>query len=168
MPSGSSVCRTQLALVADDKAAHLYDLASGKRTDCLHGHLDWGFAAAWHPGGNLLATGNQDCTTRLWDTRQTRESIAVLPASVGAVRSCRFSSDGKFLAVAEPIDFVHVYDVEGGLCAHQTIDFFGEISGISFTPEGEALMVGVPDQDYTSTLCFLREDLHDKRCQETG
>ena len=148
-------------MVADDKAVHLFDLTSGKETQCMHGHLDWGFAAAWHPGGQLLASGNQDCTTRLWDIRQPKESIAVLPASIGAIRSCRFSSDGRYLACAEPIDFVHIYDVENGLTTHQDIDFFGEISGVSFTPGGEMLMVGIPDQDYTSTLCFLRKDLHE-------
>lgn len=33
---------------------------------------------------------------------------------MGAVRSLRFSSDGRFLAMAEPADFVHVFDVKSG------------------------------------------------------
>ena len=36
------------------------------------------------------------------------------------------------MAVAEPADFVHVYDVKSGYENEQEIDFFGEISGISF------------------------------------
>jgi WD40 repeat protein len=135
----------------------LFDITSGREICSMHGHLDWGFAAAWHPGGHLLATGNQDCTTRLWDVRRPSECIAVLPALMGSVRTCRFSPDGASLAVAEPADFVHVYDIEGGLCSCQTIDIFGEISGISFTPGSEALYVASPDHEYPSTLCYKRQ-----------
>lgn len=40
----------------------------------------------------------------------TRGSLAVLKGRMGAVRSLRFSPDGRFLAVAEPADFVTLYD----------------------------------------------------------
>lgn len=33
---------------------------------------------------------------------------------MGAIRSLRFSPDGRFLAMAEPADFVHIYDVQAG------------------------------------------------------
>jgi hypothetical protein len=33
---------------------------------------------------------------------------------MGAIRSLRFSADGRFLAAAEPADFVHVYDAAKG------------------------------------------------------
>ena len=56
----------------------------------------------------------QDTTTRVWDIRQPGKSLVVLSGRMGAVRSLRFSSDGRFLAMAEPADFVHLFDVEGG------------------------------------------------------
>lgn len=56
----------------------------------------------------------QDTTTRIWDIRQPGKSLAVLNGRMGAVRSLRFSSDGRFLAMAEPADFVHVFDVKAG------------------------------------------------------
>ena len=39
-------------------------------------------------------------------------SLYLLRSSVGAVRSLRFSPCGSFLAAAESIDFVRLYDVD--------------------------------------------------------
>ena len=75
---------------------------------------------------------------------------------MGAVRSLRFSSDGAFLAAAEPADFVHVYDVNASFTKKQTLDHFGETAGVSFSPCGEALFVGVADLTYGSVLEFER------------
>lgn len=61
-----------------------------------------------------LLADMQDTTTRIWDIRQPGKSLAVLSGRMGAVRSLRFSSDGRFLAMAEPADFVHVFDVKAG------------------------------------------------------
>jgi WD40 repeat protein len=47
------------AVVGDDPDTSLADLSSGLTVMTLKGHRDFSFAAAWHPGGHLLATGNQ-------------------------------------------------------------------------------------------------------------
>ena len=54
-PDGSGL----LAVVGDDPATLLLDSKTGNRVHTLEGHLDYSFAAAWHPSGTLLATGNQ-------------------------------------------------------------------------------------------------------------
>lgn len=54
-PGGSGL----LAVVGDDPATLLLDAKTGNRVHTLEGHLDYSFAAAWHPSGILLATGNQ-------------------------------------------------------------------------------------------------------------
>ena len=51
---------------------------------------------------------------RIWDIRRPEQSVKVLKGKVGAIRSLRYSSDGRWLAAAEPMDFVHVYDVHDG------------------------------------------------------
>ncbi len=63
---------------------------------------------------SLTSAYAQDTTTRIWDIRQPGKSLAVLSGRMGAVRSLRFSSDGRFLAMAEPADFVHVFNVKAG------------------------------------------------------
>lgn len=147
---------TLAAVVGDAKEAWVVDTRSGKLVQTCEGHLDFSFAAAWHPDGVRFATGNQDTTARVWDIRHTGQSLAVLRGKMGAVRSLRFSSDGAFLAAAEPADFVHLYDVNSGFTKKQTLDHFGETAGVSFSPCGEALFVGVADLTYGSVLEFER------------
>ncbi|XP_047979953.1 uncharacterized WD repeat-containing protein C2A9.03-like isoform X1 [Salvia hispanica] len=145
-----------LAVLGDSPECLLADAQSGKVVSNLKGHLDYSFASAWHPDGNILATGNQDTTCRLWDVRNLSESVQVLKGRMGAIRAIRFTSDGRFMAMAEPADFVHVFDTKSDYAAGQEIDLFGEIAGISFSPDADALFVGVSDRTYGSLLEFNR------------
>ena len=146
-----------VAIVGDDPAALLADGASGRAVARLAGHADYSFAAAWHPGGTLLATGNQDTTARVWDVRRLGgPALATLAGAMGAVRSLRWSPDGRFLAAAEPADFVRVFDAAAGFERAQEIDLFGEVAGIAFSPGGDRFFVGVSDATYSSLLQFNR------------
>ncbi|KAE9609030.1 putative transcription factor WD40-like family [Lupinus albus] len=145
-----------LAVLGDSTECLIADANTGKVTASLKGHLDYSFASAWHPDGQILATGNQDTTCRLWDIRNLSQSIAVLKGRMGAIRALSFTSDGRFLAMAEPADFVHIFDSKSGYAQGQEIDLFGEIAGISFSPDTEALFVGIADRTYGSLLEFTR------------
>ncbi|CAM0906842.1 unnamed protein product [Alopecurus aequalis] len=149
-----------LAVLGDSSDCLIADAQSGQEIATLKGHLDYSFSSAWHPGGHVLATGNQDKTCRLWDMRNLSASFAVLRGRIGAVRGLRFSSDGQFLAMAEAADFVHVYDARACYTAVQEIDLFGEIAGVAFSPDTDALFVGVADRTYGSLLEFSRR----RRC----
>ncbi|GIL91285.1 hypothetical protein Vretimale_9993 [Volvox reticuliferus] len=145
------------AVVGDDPDTLLTDVHNGTTVARLHGHQDFSFAAAWHPGGVLLATGNQDTTTLLWDVRKTNEPLTRLAGRMGAIRSLRFTPDGRFLAMSEPADFVHIYDVASGFQDCQEHDFFGEIAGIAFTPDSSSLFVGISDLVYASLMQLERQ-----------
>ncbi|XP_066330904.1 uncharacterized WD repeat-containing protein C2A9.03-like isoform X1 [Miscanthus floridulus] len=144
------------AIVGDNPDGLLIDANSGKTVHELHGHLDYSFASAWNPDGRTFATGNQDKTCRVWDIRNLSKSVAVLGGNIGAIRSIRYTSDGKFMAMTEPADFIHIFDVESGYSRKQELDFFGEIAGISFSPDTEALFVGVHDRVFSCLLEFNR------------
>ena len=48
-----------VAVVGDHPEAQLREAGTGNLVSRLMGHADFSFAAAWHPAGHLLATGNQ-------------------------------------------------------------------------------------------------------------
>uniref|UniRef100_A0A453RVX6 Uncharacterized protein n=5 Tax=Triticinae TaxID=1648030 RepID=A0A453RVX6_AEGTS len=151
---------TLFAVLGDHEDGLVVDPKCGKPIGKVRGHLDYSFSSAWHPDGNILATGSQDTTCRLWDIRNLSQSLAVLGGRLGSIRCIKFSSDGRFLATAEPIDFVHIYDCFADYGKSHEIDFFGEIAGLSFSPDTEAFYIGVADQTYGGLMEFKRRHQH--------
>ncbi|XP_044479522.1 uncharacterized WD repeat-containing protein C2A9.03-like [Mangifera indica] len=141
-------------VVGDHQHALLVDSQNGKTVATVVGHQDYSFASSWHPDGRIFATGNQDKTCRVWDIRKLSVPVATLKGNLGAIRSVRFSSNGQFMVVAEPADFVHVYSTKGDFKVQQEIDFFGEISGVSLSPDDESLFIGIWDRTYASLLQY--------------
>ena len=152
---------SKLAVVAgDEKPIQVIDGDNGDRVAHLHGHEDYSFATGWHPNGRVFATGSQDGTCRVWDVRNMSQSVSVLGAHIGPVRSLRFSSCGRFLVMAEPRDFVHIFDYNRGeLDSCQEIDLFGEIAGIALTPAAEGLFIAISDRLYSSLLEYKRRSV---------
>ena len=147
-PSGSVLC-----LVGDTCEVSLVDRKSSSLITNLKGHLDFSFCSSWS-GDNLLCTGSQDGTCRVWDIRNPGTSLACLGSLLGAVRSANFSQDGRYLAFSEPADFVHVYDVKSGLRECQLLDFFGNISGLAFSPDSSKLSVSLADTMFGCLVDF--------------
>ncbi|KAL8721988.1 MAG: hypothetical protein Q9225_001423, partial [Loekoesia sp. 1 TL-2023] len=136
-------------LVRDAKHPLLVEADTGKRIGKLSGHSDFGFACDWSDDGIHFATGAQDGLVNIFDARQWRKPMRTLTAELGGVRSLAFSPAGSgnpVLVMAESADFVHVVDAVR-FDRKQTIDFFGEIAGVSFEGEGERFWVGVGDPD---------------------
>lgn len=145
------------AVVGDDPVVCIVDLLAGRTALRLKGHRDYAFAAAWHPGGSYLATGNQDGTTMVWDVRAPGAALAAMPGQLGAVRALRWSADGRFLVASEPADYVHIYEMEAGVAQQvQEVDLFGEISGVTLSPCSSMLYIGVSDPMYSSVIQLQR------------
>ncbi|BAU01138.1 uncharacterized protein HKW66_Vig0152820 [Vigna angularis] len=149
--------RKLMTVVGDNLDGLLVDPQNGKTVATLVGHRDYSFASAWHPNGCTFATGNQDKTCRVWDVRHLSSPVAIVRGNLGATRSIRFSSDGQYMVVAEPADFVHVYSTKADYKIRQEIDFFGEISGVCLSPDDECMYIGIWDRTYASLLQYNRK-----------
>jgi WD40 repeat protein len=133
--------------VGDNSEVLITNAETGEILQKLPGHHDYGFACAWSEDGYTVATGNQDRQVNIYDARNWKSPLTILAATQAGVRSLRFSPLGsgrRVLVAAEPSDYVHIIDAV--TCAsEQTVDFFGEIAGTTFTPDGSELFIANAD-----------------------
>lgn len=145
-------------LVGDDTYPIVSNAETGEILNKLSNHEDYGFACAWAPDGITMATGHQDGLVQVWDARKTSRSIHTIPMEMGGCRALQFSPLGsgkRVLVLAEPADFVHVVDAQT-YNSKQSIDFFGEIAGISMPPDGSRLNIANSDPHYGGLIEYER------------
>ncbi|KAG0057400.1 hypothetical protein BGZ83_010859 [Gryganskiella cystojenkinii] len=139
-----------IALVGDDKNGEIMSVNSRERIATLTGHRWHTFSAAWSPTSTMLATGGDDRSTCIFDTRMMNRPVHILGSEIQeSVRSLRYSSCGRYLAMAEDSSRVHIVDTASDYTKAQVIDFVGDISGISFTPDAESLFIGVSNVHFS-------------------
>ena len=131
---------------------------TGETLAKLPGHTDYGFACDWAPDGITMATGHQDGLVNVWDARRLSKPIQTIAMEQAGCRSLQFSPLGsgkRVLVLAEPADFVHIVDAQT-FESKQTVDFFGEISGISMPLDGSKLYIANADAKFGGLMEFER------------
>lgn len=151
--SATSTDRRLNLVVGDHCDTLLVDADSGDVVRRIDGHWDYSFACAWSGDGHTFATGSQDRTARIYDARSPARPLCIYKTLMGAVRSLKFSPDGRCLAVAEPADFVHLYDMNRP-GKRQTIDMFGEIAGVDWA--ADQLFIGNADRAVGGVFEYTR------------
>lgn len=150
--------------VGDTKNVMILNAETGAVLQELDGHEDFGFACAWADNGWHVATGNQDKLVKIWDARMWTDRhgrgkpIKTISSRIAGVRSLNFSPLGsgkRLLVAAEQADAVSLIDAET-YSTKQSIDFYGEVLGTSFTPDGQELFVGVHDSMRGGLMEFER------------
>jgi hypothetical protein len=156
-----------LALVADDRAAHLYAAAPAgwRRLRALGRAGDAGMAVAFAPGASggaaLVAAAFQDGGVAVWDARAppaAGPAARLRTAGGGAARALAWSpAPLDLLAFTEHRERAHIADarVWGRPWALEVGPSYGagdegdgggaDIAGIAFSPCGSALYVSTED-----------------------
>lgn len=157
-PSGTSCL-----IAGDNKTPYILDTATMKPMHGLAGHRDYVFGCDFSPDGYHVATAAQDLTVAIWDVR-TMRIIRRIACDVSNCYSVQFSPPtsgrGKrSLILAESGDRVSFVAADNGLYdSRQVIDFFGEISGCGFSPDGQKAWVANADPDFGGLMEFERID----------
>ena len=119
----------------------------------LTGHSHIVRSVSFSPDGQVLASGSNDHTIKLWDVGSRRE-IATLKGHSGAVLSVSFSPDGQVLASASgsPDKTIKLWDVDS---RREIATLKGHSNGgwsVSFSPDGQVLASASGSPDKTIKL----------------
>lgn len=131
------------AVVGDFQETLITNAETGQPFETLSSHVDDVFACAWADDGIHVATAAQDFTIAVWDARLWKKPIAVIASELSVPRSLRFSPVGsgpRVLVAAEADDYVNIIDAQT-FKSKQVFDFFGPLGGVTFTPDGQSLLV---------------------------
>jgi WD40 repeat protein len=143
--------------IGDFPVAWVIEADTGRLVQPLRGHRDFGFACAWSPDMLQIATSNQDKTVNIWDVRMWR-LLQSIDSDVAGYRSLRFSPVGggpRTLLMCEPADRIAIVNAQT-YRTRQVHDFFGEIAGADYTPDGSSIWVANADDTFGGFMEFER------------
>ncbi|KAL2818095.1 hypothetical protein BJX63DRAFT_419372 [Aspergillus granulosus] len=144
-------------IIGDSPDAWVVEADTGRPVYPLRGHRDFGFACAWSPDMMQIATSNQDKTAIIWDARMWR-MLAKLESDVAGYRSLRFSPVGggpRTLLLCEPADRMAIVNAQT-YQTRQVLDFFGEIGGADYSPDGSTIWVANTDEHFGGFMEYDR------------
>ncbi|KAJ5817250.1 hypothetical protein N7447_009483 [Penicillium robsamsonii] len=145
-------------VIGDSPDAWVIESDTGRPVHPLRGHHDFGFACAWSPDMRHIATSNQDKTVIIWDARTWRP-LETIDSDVAGYRSLRFSPVGggpRTLLCTEPADRISILDAQL-FRSRQVHDFFGEIGGADYAPDGAEIWVANTDRHFGGFMQYERK-----------
>ena len=142
-------------VIGDSPDVWVIEADTGRPIHPLRGHRDFGFACAWSPDMRHIATSNQDKKAIIWDARTWR-ILETIESDVAGYRSLRFSPVGggpRTLLLCEPADRIAVVNAQT-YQTRQVHDFFGEVGGADYSPDGGAIWVANTDGHFGGFMEF--------------
>ncbi|RCN51548.1 WD domain, G-beta repeat protein [Ancylostoma caninum] len=111
---------SQLITASWDRTANIYDVERGEVLNILSGHeMELNHCSA-HPSQKLVVTSSKDSTFRLWDFRETIQSVAVFQGHQDSVSSVAFSTGDRIVSGSDDRT-VKVWDLRNMRSAISTI-----------------------------------------------
>ena len=134
-----------VAATLEDGAAELWDTsAGGVEGVLLEGHSSRINVVAFGVARNLLATGSEDGTARLWDLHSGREYLVMRGHTSGIV-GIQFSIDGNILSTSSQDARAKWWDTETGQELYSRDQVLVNEGAVEFSPDGRTTIVKLSD-----------------------
>ncbi len=142
-----------------DGTLRLWDPTSGRDNlqQPLRGHRGPVWAAAWAPGGGLLASAGDDATVRVWapGSNQPARPLETGHGAGYAVAWAQLGQDARFLAAGAQDGAVVVWDTATWQRRAEFGGHQGAVRALAWSPEAQLLASG--SEDRTARLWNVRD-----------
>ena len=137
-----------LMLECWDRQAHLWDLDSHQKKTTLQGNFPklGIYSSAFSTDNDLVATGDQDGTARVWDTL-TGEEIALLKGHLGGVPTLSFAHQSRLLLTGSSDRTARIWNVDTEKEIQCLKGHSETVSCVGFSRDGSQIATGSFDQD---------------------
>lgn len=125
--------------VGADQLAHIWDLRSRAELQTFRWHTDKIWTVAVSPDGDLVATGGQDKTLRIWEVKTGKELGRV--SATGIFSCVRFSLDGKRVLSTNWDGEMRIFDIQH-TSLHRKFTYGEPILDIAELPSRDAFVLG--------------------------
>jgi WD40 repeat protein len=138
-----------LAVPARQGTISLYRVQDRVLRSVIPAHDNRVNAVAFSPDGNLLASGSDDKTVKVWQISQSGRAYSLrytLQGHTSWINAVAFSPDGSLLASASHDGTIRLWDTRDGTLVRTITGHSGSVTCIAFSPDGQRIASGSEDR----------------------
>ena len=147
------------------------DRHGGQIITTLTGHTGSVNSVAYSPDGLVLASGSEDSTVRIWDTRSCEQMGSPLSSDDSAVKSVAFAPNGKNIAAGTSAGNIYIWDISAAQVIPRWLHGHSAwVTSVAFSSNGALLASTARDNTvrlwraHTGVQVFVMEG-HDEDVQ---
>lgn len=125
--------------------ANSNQLTGRKLRYTLKGHGDQISRIAWSPDGDLIASGSNDRTIKIWSLG-SGNCIETFPSPYSTITNLTWSSDGSLLAASSIYEDVYLMSSRTGMFHGKLTGHTGWVTSMAWSPDGVALATTCADE----------------------